>query len=763
MAHQILFKNQKFLTIKQEIKRERFLALLISCIIAGAIIIYTIVVSFENARVTHYYYDELAESRIINNGTTAKSKLEGDFEFCFQELETFNSLIDKEDDSALNSESALKETVKKYSLATYCDEIGVLYNGLVYFNSDIRLYLSRFNKKIDGKYMYSGRIINEDNDSYLYFAIPVSNKHPFLQGIIGRVSTYKIIESIEPKTHDGQDSIVLVDDTFSQIILVSSPNNLYRFGGKTNYTTCMRGWVNDSDFGKYLDFTSNKDQNVLDVGESDARAMIYKGEINYSDTGVYYILFMAPKKLLTSAIADLSLTLLIVLYIFIVLFTFTCIFSIIIIFRQKIKSKRENSYAETGLDKDEAFMHDAKAIVLSNPTQNFAIIYMNIKEFNKVNEIYGLKYADEVLQILGERIFNIIDSENEVACYQRGGRFLLLLHGKQDDLVFKITSLNNSLSTINDIENIKLKFSFGIKEIDYNSILELTHEIDKAKFAEKKTPDGEFLTFYDNNMKLLQQEVIELTNHFDDAIKNEEFQIYLQLKWDLKHNDWAGAETLVRWNHPKKGLISPGKFIPLFEENGYITKLDAFVFKKTCQLIRNMIDNGEKVVPISVNLSKRHFANLSFMDTYEQIVNEYNIPHHLIEFEITEGLLMDNIEVFTRFIKVFHENDYFIAMDDFGAGYSSLNMIHQLAFDVIKIDAKFFHSGLDVSNKTIIQAIVDLCHKLGKVVVAEGIERIEEVNFLKEVGCDIIQGYFFAKPLPIEEFKKKLQTTPKIS
>ena len=761
MAHQLLFRNQKFLTIKQEIKKEKFLAWLISCSIAVVIIVYTIVVSFENARVTYYYHDELAESRIINNGKSSKSRLEGDLEFCFQELETFESLIDKEDDSALNNEAALKETVKKYQMATYCDEIGVLFNGMIYFNSDLRLSLSKFQKTIDDRYMYSGRLINEDNDSYIYFAIPPCEKHTYIQGIIGRVSTQKIIKAIEPKTHDGQDTVLLVNDDFSQMILVSSPNHLYRFGGNTSYTDCMRGWVDDEDFGKYLDFISDDTISVLDVGEGDSNAMIYKEAISYTDNGSsYYLLFMAPKKLLTNTISDLSKTLLVILYIFILLFTSSTVVAVVIIFRQRIKHKKYSSYAPTGLDKDEAFMHDAKAIVLSNHNQLFSIVYANIKEFNKINEVYGVQYSDEVLQILGKKIYEIIDSETEVGCYQRGGKFLLLLAGLQEDIIFKITSLNTSLTTIPELENLKLKLTYGIKELDYNSIMELTHEIDKAKFAEKKMPEGEFFIFYNNEMKLLQQEVTELTNHFDDAIQNEEFEIYLQLKWDLKHDDWAGAETLVRWNHPKKGLIPPGKFIPLFEENGYITKLDTYVFEKACQLLRNMLDNGEKVVPISVNLSKRHFANLSFIDTYEQIVNDYNIPHHLIEFEITEGLLMDNIEVFTRFIKVFHDNDYFIAMDDFGAGYSSLNMIHQLAFDVIKIDAKFFRSGLDTSNKTIIQSIVSLCHKLGKVVVAEGIEKLEEVNFLKEIGCDIIQGYYFAKPLPVEQFKEKLQTKP---
>ena len=184
------------------------------------------------------------------------------------------------------------------------------------------------------------------------------------------------------------------------------------------------------------------------------------------------------------------------------------------------------------------------------------------------------------------------------------------------------------------------------------------------------------------------------------------------------------------------------------------------MFESTCKLLRKMLDNGERCVPVSFNLSKRNFQDLSFIEKYHEIIEKYNIPHDLIEVEITEGLLVDNIDTFTSFIKIFHENDFSISMDDFGAGYSSLNMIHELDFDVIKIDARFFRGGFDEANQIIVSSIINLCHQLNKIVVAEGVENPNEVEFLRGAGCDIVQGYYFAKPLPVEDFKKLLFSKP---
>ena len=754
-------KKNHLLTTKQRIKRDKIRAGFIIAAFSILIITMSGILSFESNRVNTYHSDSLAEERAANNGKTAVDTLTSYIKFGFQELETYRSMLDKITPYDLNTEEKIIDSTNKMDIDSFLQDMGLLYNGNIYFHDNVKIPTTAFESAIKGNYIYSGEKINPEDDAYIYFAIPTCEEHQSIQGIIGRITKNKLALPMMPKTHEGQDSILLVDQDYN-IMLLASPQNEWRFVGSNNYTELMRSWVDDEDFAKYTEFINDPTISILNVGKNDRNGMIYRQEVGYSENGIHYVIFMAPKATLTQTMESLSLSILIILYIVLVLFLLVSISGIIIIFKQKENAIINNAFSSvTNLNKDESFYRDSAALVYNNKKKTpYSLIYVNIKELRKINERYGAQFGEKLIAALGIKIEQTITKDVEIACYQRGGYFLVLVEGNKEDAVYKATTLNNILRNISEYDYLNLSFSFGIKELT-DSYININEEAEKARFAEKNNTSDDILCIYDEKMDTLRKENQDLIDEFDDAIKNNEFEIYLQLKWDLNKNDWAGAETLVRWNHHKKGLISPGKFIPIFEENGYITRLDVYVFEKTCQLLRQMIDNGERIVPVSINLSKRHFTHQSLSDEYEEIVNKYQIPHDLIEFEITEGLLMDNVDVYTRFIKIFHENDYFIAMDDFGAGYSSLNMIHELDFDVIKIDAKFFRAGLDESNKTIIESIINLCHKLNKVVVAEGIELESEVEFLKTVGCDIIQGYYFAKPVPANDFRQKLADSKK--
>lgn len=759
MSNNIIFqKKHSFLTNRQRLKRNNHLAIIISSLIAIFILAVSAIITVESTRLNHFYYDTLAEERIINNGKTTQTLFTNYIKFYFQELRSYKSVFDDMNDEDLNTEEKVIQATKSHNMDTYLNDIGIIFNNAAYFKNET-VELQNL-PTIHGEVFCNGKTLNKFESDYIYFFIPGCETHTSIQGIVGRMDTNQLIAPIMPTAHDGNDSLIIVDSNYN-IIIIASPKHKYRFSTYKNYTEAMRSWVDDEDYRKYEEFVNDSTLEVLNVGKDDRDGMIYREKLRYGNDENYYLIFMAPKALLTKTISDLSVALLIILYVVLFILLLTAVSGILLIFRQNTKYRIAYAFSPTTkLNTEETFFKDATAIAYSNTNTTYGAVFLNIKEFGIINEIYGGKTADGILVEMGKKIYNLMDKYKEVACYQKGGNFLLFLEGKKDDLVFKVSTLNEHLSVVDGYEYIKLKLSFGIKLIDEKYPI-IEKEIEKAKFAEKKSNDEDLIRFYDAEMDEIQKELQDMTIQFDDAINNEEFEIYLQLKWNLKQNDWCGAETLVRWRHPKKGLISPGKFIPLFEENGYITTLDAYVFEKSCKLLRKMIDNGERVVPLSINLSKRHFSNINFMSHYEEIANKYEIPHNLIEFEITEGLLMDNVDVFTRFIRVFHDNDYFIAMDDFGAGYSSLNMIHELEFDVIKIDAKFFRAGLDESNKIIIRSIVSLCHKLHKTVVAEGIENENEVDFLKEIGCDIIQGYYFAKPVPEDDFRNRLNNKQK--
>ncbi|MDX5727831.1 putative bifunctional diguanylate cyclase/phosphodiesterase, partial [Clostridioides difficile] len=286
---------------------------------------------------------------------------------------------------------------------------------------------------------------------------------------------------------------------------------------------------------------------------------------------------------------------------------------------------------------------------------------------------------------------------------------------------------------------------------DINTIM------DRANTARKTIKGGHknSFAFYDKEMhkKILKEKEIE--NSMVDALNNGEFIVYFQPKYSLSDYQIIGAEALVRWDNPQKGLIPPIEFIPVFERNGFIVNIDFYVFEEVCKKIREWMDEGQKVVPISVNLSRMHFVNSNFIEEFKLIVDKYKIPTRLIELELTETAVLDNIEGLLDTMNNLKEKGFVISMDDFGTGYSSLNLLKELPVDILKLDRAFFTEKDESNNeKIVISNVIKMAKELKMKVISEGVETISQVEFLKQIGCDMVQGYLFSKPMPVKEFEK---------
>ena len=286
---------------------------------------------------------------------------------------------------------------------------------------------------------------------------------------------------------------------------------------------------------------------------------------------------------------------------------------------------------------------------------------------------------------------------------------------------------------------------------DINTIM------DRANTARKTIKGGHknSFAFYDKEMhkKILKEKEIE--NSMVDALNNGEFIVYFQPKYSLSDYQIIGAEALVRWDNPQKGLIPPIEFIPVFERNGFIVNIDFYVFEEVCKKIREWMDEGQKVVPISVNLSRMHFVNSNFIEKFKLIVDKYKIPTRLIELELTETAVLDNIEGLLDTMNNLKEKGFVISMDDFGTGYSSLNLLKELPVDILKLDRAFFTEKDESNNeKIVISNVIKMAKELKMKVISEGVETISQVEFLKQIGCDMVQGYLFSKPMPVKEFEK---------
>lgn len=239
------------------------------------------------------------------------------------------------------------------------------------------------------------------------------------------------------------------------------------------------------------------------------------------------------------------------------------------------------------------------------------------------------------------------------------------------------------------------------------------------------------------------------------ALESGQFVMYLQPKYNIKLDKFCGSEALVRWQYTEKEVIYPGDFIPIFEKNGFIRKIDMYILEQACKEIRSLFDKGISPLPISVNFSRVDFFKKDFIENIVNICDRYKIPYSLIEIEITESSMFGDTDTLFNVSRNLQDIGFIVAMDDFGSGYSSVNMLKNIPLNVIKLDRGFFVDDKDVDkSQIVIKSIVSLIKQLGIRVVAEGIETRSQIEMLKKANCDIVQGYYFSKPLPIKEFEK---------
>ena len=257
---------------------------------------------------------------------------------------------------------------------------------------------------------------------------------------------------------------------------------------------------------------------------------------------------------------------------------------------------------------------------------------------------------------------------------------------------------------------------------------------------------------YDEGMgEALRQEQF-IMNAMEEALAKQQFKVWLQPKFELEEQQIVGAEALVRWEHPKRGVISPARFIPVFERNGFIFQLDSYIWEETCKLLAKWKAAGLKPLPVSVNISRVDVYNTQLCDVLLGLIHAYGIEPELLELEITESAYTDNANQIIELTDRLRKLGFTILMDDFGSGYSSLNTLHEMPVDVVKLDLRFLTGTHVQKSRLILQAIAGMLQQLQLPVIAEGVETVEQADFLEAIGCHIIQGYYYAKPMPAAQF-----------
>ena len=394
----------------------------------------------------------------------------------------------------------------------------------------------------------------------------------------------------------------------------------------------------------------------------------------------------------------------------------------------------------------------------------YALVVVNINRFKAVNDIYGFEQGDQVLKQVASALRAEMQ-EGELFCRSSADMFLLLLAcpdrtelGRRVDAL----ALRAGRYCLDDGQCLPLSLTCGIYLVDEDVPFYIIMDRANLAWAAAKQHAGQIYAFYDEEFR--RQIVIEknIESRMDQALEDGEFKVYLQPKCDFRTGQILSAEALVRWQSPQKGMIPPDQFIPLFEKNGFVLKLDMFMLRETLALLKRWKEENKPLIPIGVNFSRLHLEDPRFIEVLAQTADQYGVEHHLLEIELTESVVFGNVELMKQVIDGLHEKGFAVAMDDFGAGYSSLNVLKNLDFDCVKLDKEFLARGEgNPRMRQIISGLVGMIKSLGSQIVAEGVETKEQAEFLSSIGCDLAQGYWFSRPLPSTEFEEKLSTQGK--
>ncbi len=386
---------------------------------------------------------------------------------------------------------------------------------------------------------------------------------------------------------------------------------------------------------------------------------------------------------------------------------------------------------------------------------NYAVINLRMEKYRSFCTCFGVKEGEELLEKFYLVLKKNIRRKELMAHHDEADFGLLVRYTDNEELFNKITYFEQILDAV--IPNIKMYFSFGVCVADNND-RNVNTLYNNATIARDLLGDDSEnkIAFFDIEMNKKQLWERKVEDEMDKALVTKQFKLYLQPKYSTKEEKLAGAEALVRWIHPTEGFISPNRFIPIFEKNGFILQLDDYMLEEVAVQQAKWMEEGRTLFPISVNVSRAHFTREDLAEHICSIIDKYKVPHNVIELELTESAFFDDKQVLIGTVKKLRDFGFIVSMDDFGAGYSSLNSLKELSIDVLKIDADFFRGADSVERgMLIVSEVIDLAKKLDMKIVAEGIESREQVDFLAAQECDLIQGYYYAKPMPIEEFEEK--------
>lgn len=389
--------------------------------------------------------------------------------------------------------------------------------------------------------------------------------------------------------------------------------------------------------------------------------------------------------------------------------------------------------------------------LIKQTDKKMCIVFLDITNFKIVNDLYGMKSGDKLLCYIARKIETLCKGRKFALSRFSDDHFFLCI--SQDDFeAIKFPSV-----FVNFLKEMEIKVKYGVYVINEDIPVNVMCDRASLPLHSKKNDVGEYIHFYseDDRQKILHKHDIE--NNMEKALENKEFCIYIQPKFDVSSEKIVGGEALVRWVKPHNRMVSPGEFIDIFEKNGFIIKLDYYVWEETCKFLKHCKDKALPCPPISINVSRAHFYGKELLEKLQYLIKKYELNPADLELEITESICSESYEIINEKAEELQAAGFKVAMDDFGSGYSSLSALHRLPLDIIKMDMRFMDGkGDQTKSRSIMQSLLELAQKLNLFVVVEGVETADQVNFLRNTGSCCVQGYYYSKPVPSDIFEVML-------
>lgn len=544
--------------------------------------------------------------------------------------------------------------------------------------------------------------------------------------------------------------------------IVSKNGEVIVKGEKSEKNSQIREWIDEKIKGneeqaisKMIININQKNQEVFEfpLGDNDTVIMACNS-LEFND---WYLLSFIPSTILKE-----NTTPYIDKYWFITLLSIV-VFGIVVIkircfYKENVRKIEKIAFTDfiTGGSNNAAFLIEAKQKIQANTKKKYVMVFLNILGFKNINEKYGVTAGNHALKYIYQVLKKCI-YEDEIVARSESDHYFILLQEETEEAVQK--RIDIMMQKIHGTEK-ETAYDYGISFSQGASFIEEKDEElrvyqNRAVVASEYYNNSKHCVFYNKELYTKLNREIVLNESFEKAIEDNEFEVYFQPKINLDNEKTAGAEALVRWKHKEYGMISPGEFISLFEANGKICRLDLYVFEIVCKKLNEWKERELPPIKVSVNLSRVHLMEqgIECLKRFKDIKDRYQIPDGQIELELTESMVIEikQLEKVKKIIAQIQACGFLCSLDDFGSGYSSLALLKEFDVDIIKLDRLFFVNSNEKTWK-VVKAFISLAHELNITVVAEGVEEKYQIEKLKEINCDLIQGYVYARPLPEEEF-----------